>query len=459
MQTSRLIRIGVMPILLLLLAGCTSYGVIDNSPTPTVHHNGYSWNHWAQGDHNDDLTVMLSFSGGGTRAAALSYGVLQALRDTTIEVDGRSVRLLDEVDYISSVSGGSFTAAYYGLHRDGIFETFEDAFLLRDVENRLFWGLANPIEWFRSGGRTEMAIRYYNEHVFHDATFADMNLKEGPLILINASDLGGGVRFSFIQEYFNLICSDIDDFPVAKAVAASSAVPVVFLPVVLQNYPDCGGAEPPWLKTAKQRAASDPLTAEMTDGIDSLLAKDRRKYMHLVDGGITDNLGLHALYDIITLAGGPKASLSKHKQRPPKQVIVISVNASTDPEPTMDLTNAEPSIGETIGAMSDVQLHRYNTSTLELMKQSLRRWANELKTPEHSVDTHFIRVGLRSVKNPAHRVFFNKIPTSFALSQDQVDRLVRGGRNLLLDDPEYQQAVAELGGHIDRGVEPEPDTQ
>ncbi len=179
--------------------------------------------------------------------------------------------------------------------------------------------------------------------------------------------------------------TDLDGFPVAKAVATSSAVPVVFLPVVLENYPDCGSAEPPWLKTAKQRAVNDPLAAEMTKGIDSLLAKDRRRYMHLIDGGITDNLGLHALYDIITL---------------------------------------------------------------ELMKQSLRKWADELKTPEHTVETHFIRIGLRGVKNPEHRLFFNKIPTSFALSQEQVDRLVSGGRNLLLDDPEYQRAVAALGGSI-----------
>jgi NTE family protein len=65
---------------------------------------------------------MLTFSGGGTRAAALAYGVLETLRDTPIKIDGKTARMLDEVDLISSVSGGSFTSAYYGLHGDGIFE-------------------------------------------------------------------------------------------------------------------------------------------------------------------------------------------------------------------------------------------------------------------------------------------------------------------------------------------------
>ena len=73
----------------------------------------------------DKLLVYLTFSGGGTRAAALSYGVLEELRDTETTISGRKQRLLDEVDVISSVSGGSFTAAYYGLFGDRIFKDFE----------------------------------------------------------------------------------------------------------------------------------------------------------------------------------------------------------------------------------------------------------------------------------------------------------------------------------------------
>lgn len=97
---------------------------------------------WGSGD----IGLMLAFSGGGTRAAALAYGVLEELRDTEIVIDGAPRRLLDETDLISSVSGGSFTSAYYGLHGDRIFDDFEEVFLRRNVQGQLIRGLLNPLE-------------------------------------------------------------------------------------------------------------------------------------------------------------------------------------------------------------------------------------------------------------------------------------------------------------------------
>ena len=433
----------------LLLGGCTTHGVIDNPPLKEIDPEaGYSWRVLAKHRRSQDLIVILSFSGGGTRAAALAYGVLQGLRDTRIDSGGQSPRLLDEVDYISSVSGGSFTSAYYGLYGDRIFEDFEQDFLLLDVEGHLIWGLLNPIEWVRPGGRTEMAIRYYDEHVFHGATFADMNTEDGALILINASDLAHGVRFSFIQDYFNLLCSDLDDFSVARAVTASSAVPIVFLPVVLENYQDCDTSHLPWLERAKKYAGSDPLRNQMIRDIDSLLDKKQRRYVHLVDGGITDNLGLRAIIEMITLAGGAQATERSLHRKPPSHVVVISVNASTDPESTMDQSTAEPSIIKTISAMSDVQLHRYNTGTLELMGDSLKQWNKALSTPEHPVKSYFIRIGEKEITSSEHLRLFNKIPTSFGLSEEQVDRLVAGGRALLLENPKYRQLLTDLGARI-----------
>lgn len=434
-----------------LITACSNYGVIDNTPLQiTDNTDSYSIGAWAkQGEHDDDIDLMLSFSGGGTRAAALSYGVMQGLRDTRIPDHDKSARMLDKVDYISSVSGGSFTAAYYGLYRDKLFDDFEDEFLLHNVQEKLFHGLFNPGEWFSRTGRTEMAARYYNERVFKGATFADMKLDDGPVIIINASELGYGVRFSFIQEYFDLLCSDINSFPVAKAVAASSAVPVVFMPIVLEKYNDCSSEDPPWLKAAKALAKSsnDKYLDEIIAGADTLHNNENIRYIHMVDGGITDNMGLHAAIDIVTLTGGAEQILKEINFDPPSHLIVILVNASThDPQPDMVLTNEEPSLSETINAISSVQLHRYNTSTLEIMKSNLKKWAKNASTPEHPVDSYFIHINLRDIADPEERNFFNTIPTSFSLTKEQVDKLINAGNKLLHENSEYQRLVLNLGG-------------
>ena len=126
---------------ILLLAGCASYGVIDNDPlTESTSAESYSIASVSDRAGSEDIDLTLAFSGGGTRAAALAYGVLEELRDTTVMIDGEPRRLLDEIDYISSVSGGSFTSAYYGLNGEGIFEDFKDKFLTRDIRARAVHG-------------------------------------------------------------------------------------------------------------------------------------------------------------------------------------------------------------------------------------------------------------------------------------------------------------------------------
>ena len=102
-------------IILLLVSGCASYGVVENTPVQDVSADaGYSVKSFQEKWRIGDTMLMLAFSGGGTRAAALSYGVLKEMRDTRVSAGGQDVRLLDAVDSISSVSGGSFTAAYTG---------------------------------------------------------------------------------------------------------------------------------------------------------------------------------------------------------------------------------------------------------------------------------------------------------------------------------------------------------
>ena len=432
-------------LLFITTAGCASYGEIENTEIATIDaRGGYSLGEWQKNHDYGDITLILAFSGGGTRAAAMAYGVLEELRDTSFQVNGASKRLLDEVDNISSVSGGSFTAAFYGLHGDKIFDTFEDEFLRLDIDTSLTHSLINPLHWFTSKGRTERTIEYYEKTLFHGATFADMMLPGRPLIIINASDLAYGVRFSFVQEYFNFLCSDLTDFSVARAAAASSAVPILFNPVVVKNYDACGDNASAWPGDAAERARQDPEFAMLYNGLKSYDNKSQRKYIHFVDGGITDNIGLRAPYDMISLAGGAHAFFKKVKDKAPHHLVLVSVNASTNPVTDMDSTNKQPSIIGAVNAMSGVQLHRYNAATFELVKNQFGLWAEELSTPDHKVDVHFIQVTFEGINQPELKLSLNKIPTSFTLTDEQVDTLIKTSRSLLRENRDFQNLLTEL---------------
>jgi NTE family protein len=282
--------------------------------------------------------------------------------------------------------------------------------------------------------------------MFHDATYADMLQPGRPMIVINASDLAYGVRFSFIQEYFDLLCSDLLTYPVANAVTASSAVPVVFNPVVIENYSDCSGIDISWVHKMRDRAETmrDMELTSLAVDLESYSDKSQRKYIHFVDGGITDNMGLRATYDVVTASGGPEVFLDKTNLATPDRMIVISIDASTEPVQDMDVSNKEPSIAHSIGAVTGVQLHRYNIATLELVETAFFEWAEKLSTPEKTVHPYFIELSFEELGQPEARAYFNKVPTSFKLSDEQVDRLIAVGRQLLREHPDFQRLLADL---------------
>ena len=428
-------------ILLSLLTGCAGVSTIinqqgqENSPQP------YSFVQPMGKGKANHITLVLAFSGGGSRAAALSYGVLKAMRDIQVASGEKTVSLLDEVDLISSVSGGSFTAAYYGLHGNGIFTDYEKRFLRRDVGGALMDRLLSPVTWFSSRARSEMAVEYYEKTVFQGATFNDLQAAGGPLIIINASDLGGGVRFSFLQDYFNLLCSDLGTFPVARAVTASSAVPLLFSPVVLENYGGCTPRGQDYLDTYPTQGLSAQVT-QVVDGLQTYSNKEDRQYIHLVDGGITDNLGLMAIYEMVEVAGGVKALARESGLRPSRQLVLITVNAATQSQNTIESSKEPPSFSDTLNTVTDIQLHRYNAATLDLMKQSVKDWARELSTPNEPVTPYFITLGFDSL-DKADQAYFNTIPTNLTLTGPQVDRLIAQGEALLKQDPIFQRFLRE----------------
>ncbi len=438
----------LLALLTLFVAGCSTYGAIDNQTISQKEHDSSMLlsklsSTLTQGEY----TIAIAMSGGGTRAAALSYGVLKAL-NAELHPEDPQLSILDEVDIISSVSGGSFTAAYYGLYGKRIFDDFEDKFLYHDVKGDLYIQLLSPSVVFSSKGRTAEVIEYYESQLFNNATFDDLKRDDTPFVIINASDLGAGVRFSFIPEYFNLLCSDLDSYSVASAVAASSAVPLMFNPVVLQNHDTC---EPDDAFLDREFRNLSSRSKETLLGLASYRHKQRRPYIHLVDGGITDNLGLLSFIDILELSGGVDGYFKQSEAKPLPHYVIISIDASTTPDSEIDDSAEEPGIAETISAITGIQLHRYNTTTKGLIEEWGEHYQKRIQE-EHGTEVVFYFISIDLSFDPAalssqdisRRKYLNSIPTDFTLQTEQVDALIDEGYIQLQNHPQFLRFLSNI---------------
>ncbi len=453
---SRVLNTQVVLLLLMIIfmSGCSSIGKIENkaiTKLPNASERYTASNHSAK-NSDENILFLLAFSGGGTRAAALSYGVLEELRDTKYSKAGKQIRLLDEIDKISSVSGGSFTAAYYGLFGEQIFDDYKEVFLYKDVQGDLkglFLGFFKLIgRLFSIESRTEVAINYYDKHIFRGKTFADLKNNQGPFILLNATDLNSQSQFVFTQDQFDFFCSDISQFKIARAVAASSAVPIIFPPILLKRHDNCDYKKPLWLSQAEKKSNKDDddRLKRAVGSLDFYLDKNNPPFATLIDGGVTDNLGLRTITNTVKLSGGAKKVFKRDykDKQPPKQLVIIVVNASTSSETEIGKTSLLPSIVDTLSVVTDIQLHLYNTETNALLKEELKDWAKKTSTKEHPMKHYFIELDVTGISDPKDRIFFNRVPTSFSIEREQADRLIELARELLRNNVEFKKLLAEL---------------
>lgn len=449
--------------LVVVSAGCAHYPVNQSlrQYDPKV---GYRHRNLIGSNNEESLLLQLSFSGGGTRAAAFSYGVLETLRDTNVSIRGRQTRLLDEVDWISSVSGGSFTAAYYGLFRDRIFEDFETRFLKKNIQEELAHAtFFNPGNWGKLSSayydRSDLAAEYYNKHVFDGATFGDLLAMKEPMIVINATDMVHGTRVSFVQEAFDMICSDLSSFPVARACAASSAVPIVLSPITLRNYAGRCGYQMP---KALQEAIEPPRDVasrrfDLANNMLPFLDSRKKPYIHLVDGGVADNLGLRAALERVTLLGDCWTTLKHANMENVHKIVFVVVNAETQVNEKWDRYGKVPPFAAMLDSYSSIGVERYNMETIALLNESFPRWAEEVRRgrcgsatvstePGSCGDIEFYLVQVRfdALDDEAERDFLKRLPTSFVLKPEEVDRLRTAARRILSESSEFQRFLRDL---------------
>ena len=389
----------------------------------------------------DDMVLALAFSGGGTRAAAFAYGVLEELRDTEVIINGRARRLIDEVDFVTGVSGGSFTATYFALHGQRIFDDFEQRFLKRDIEKELILSLVlSPRNWFRllshHYNRSDLAADFYDREIFDGATFGDIQDQSGAKVVINATDLSTGNPFHFVQEQFDFICSDLTRFPVARAVAASAGLPPYFPPLVLDNYSgSCGFPMPPWLeRTLEEGRTSFDRRSVGARILASYLNPSVRPYIHLIDGGYSDNLAIRN-----PLSTARAAANVDEQNRLPRRIVAIVVNAQRESEDFWGAIDQSPSISSVFPIIANVQIDRYSVETLELLRSKFELWQKQAQKAGALLDFHIIEVGFVAARDTDERDYLNHVPTVLTLPAEDVDRLREAARQILRRSPEFQK--------------------
>jgi NTE family protein len=455
----RVALLGFVPIIV-LLAGCASAPL----NAPLAHYDptgGYRFHTHNQTNNSGDTLVLLFFSGGGTRAAALSYGVLEQLSRTPIAIHGQQRCLLDEVDLISAVSGGSFTAAYYCLYGDRIFKDFEDCFLKKDVQDALILQMGFPYNWFRlmspNFSRTDLAAEYYNNHLFARATFADLEKRESsPFLVINATDMGTGGRFSFTQYMFDLLGSDAGSYPIARAVAASSALPIYFAPMTLRNYAGTrGDAQPDWLERLEKTNALSNEQLDLMQRLRTYSDSKQRPFIHLVDGGLADNLGLRSFLEVNMVLSGLANTMKSFQIENINKIVVIVVDASVHRIPQFDQSPKPPGLITVLRTMAGNMVNRSSYETEKEFKANMDEWRQAMikkdgsghstaAPAESDLKYYFVNVNFGILTDPAERDFFENLPTSFKLPAKTVDRVRDVGGRLLLESSEYQRLLHDL---------------
>lgn len=416
-----------------------------------------------------DTFVALSFSGGGLRAAAFSYGVLEGLREQK-STSGRT--LLDEVSFITSVSGGSLTAAYFGLHGAEGLREFRDKVLLRDGEAGLRFSLLNPNNLRRlfAGGLNDRSDfnDWLEKDVFKGATFADMFKRGQPVVWISASNVQYRLAFPFHERAFDALCSDLASYPVSEAVAASMAVPLFFAPVVLERFPgQCELKMPPGLNVRRddrddQHRLRLALSRLFRDNLDPKAGR----FLKLVDGGLTDNLGLVAILQSRVLLNTPYGPIPENDAATMRRLLFIVVDAGQGPSADWAREVSGPSGVDIAAGAVDTAIESTMRMSYAGFLPMVRNWERDLVTYRCSLSDER-KAALRAL-NPdwrcedikfsvtqvsfadlpeAEEQALNAIPTRLTLPAGQIDKLIAAGRQAAVQDA----GVRRFSDSVQRG--------
>jgi NTE family protein len=421
----------------------------------------------AQTPHGDKdgIAVGLAFSGGGTRGAAFAFGTLEQLARTPTPRGGEHRDLIDDVQIVSGVSGGSIVAAYYGLKGRAALDDFRAQFLTQDVMAALATNVSavNIGRALGGGVNTDNRMRdWLNAHLFHDAKYGAL-IARRPVVLINATDVYSRTPFLFAPATFAAMCSDITEYPIAAAVAASGAVPGAFAPVVIEPFPNkCQTPLPERIV----RAASNPDESPLLHSFAKALERARTgkvKYIKLFDGGLVDNYGLSGLTVARASVGTPYGPLNPEEAVNLRRFLFVVVDAGRGPQGDWSQTLDGPVGKDLVNAVVDTVVDANTRSSYTAFEATMNHWRNEMirwrcglkreevtrlrggSGPWNCRDLKFTitRVSFEQL-DPARAKRLNDVPTTLTLPAAQVDEVTRAGADALKANAAFQAFLKEM---------------
>jgi NTE family protein len=463
---SRLVALSLAAV----LAGCGGYPIRNQAvddPRPAA----YEWKSLSPGELQDTL-VIVTASGGGTRATALTMSVLRAM-DKIKLASGTS--LANEIDILSSVSGGSVTAGYFALYGVEGLQTLETNFVRKDGMRALLAAGLNPFGLAMlaspSKERIDLLVDYLDQQLFNGATYARLvERKKRPYLILNAADMVEGTVFPFTKETMDLLCSDLTRVKLSTAVAASAAFPVALSPITLKNYRPCDAVgQPTWLTAASQTKWYEDPPRVAWGRTASAYAAGRKQFVHLLDGGIADNLGVSEPYRMLTSDDTQVALKTNIFEGRIRKIVFVMINARSFASSSLDNSQATPGALAMLNASIGSSIDRATFSTSERirsllvdrfrgMADDMDRGASRMASPMREQlrgqaanmravagNTQFITVDFDAIADPGCRAAYHGIETSWALSDVQLSGLNLMGEALLQQDPSFAKAMSTLG--------------
>lgn len=450
---------------LAVLAGCT---VRDVGPinTLTTEAQPASLDYIPDVGDDGSTIVGLAFSGGGMRASAFSYGVLSALDELIIDEVPYRRSMADNVRIVAGVSGGAVMASYFALKGSDGFQDFDQRFLHQNPESVMRMGLnpANLVRVLHGGANDRSSFgRWLNENLYEGATFANLRRKNAPALWINASDVYNRTPFLFNEDTFAALCSDLEALKIADAVAASASFPVVFAPMVLQApSSDCAYQQPAWMK----RALNDPNTSLRLHAYADALASYREnpslKYVRLLDGGLTDNLGITGLVLARASAHTPYGPLSAEDAVKVRNMLFLVADAGRGQTATWGDTMHGPSISPLIQAAIDTNMVAALREGIDALVMAMDDWKRKLVEYRCSLPLETVRRirgsasgwNCRDVNVVVEHLAFtdldqatedrlNRVPTRLHLPPEDIALLVDSGRRTVFAHGSIMKVVAE----------------